>query len=238
CATGGAMTDRPWGGPLFFRPDQRTCRSGSCVQIERSACHEEVQPQPEHTNRLSVGNRIYGGVADIRPVNDRDPAATFHLQRIVRSDKGSRVLIQADAYGEGVVVQRGTQASQAFALAEVLVNDEAIREPEPRGQLYAPCNRRGAFVARGDHVLTQNAGTRARAANGDAVSIASSNQLRDGRAAQECSDSQLIAAGEEDAGRLLEAAQPAGLLAVTPGVEIHVRDTGDTDIAEQFLIPR
>src|ERR1700754_4454277 len=95
-AAGEEVTEGPCpaGWPLFLRSNQCTCRSGSCVQIERSACDEEVQPQTEHANGLSVGDNVNGGETDIRAVNDGDAAAAFDLQGVVRTDERSGVFVQ------------------------------------------------------------------------------------------------------------------------------------------------
>src|SRR5262249_40955894 len=53
---------------------------------------------------------------------------------------------------------------------------------------------------------------------------------------EECRHSELIAAGKEDPGCLLEAAQPAAFLAIAPRVEIHDRYTRGADIAEQLFV--
>src|SRR5262249_5055255 len=49
---------------------------------------------------------------------------------------------------------------------------------------------------------------------------------------------QLVAAGEKDAARLLEAGEAAALLAVAAGVEVHDRDAPRAEIAEHLLVAR
>ena len=49
-------------------------------------------------------------------------------------DEGGGVLVEADADGERVVGERGEEAAEAVALAEVLVDDDAVREAEARAR--------------------------------------------------------------------------------------------------------
>ncbi len=50
------------------------------------------------------------------------------------ADERRGVLVQPQADGEGIVGQRGQQPAQPVALAEVLVDDHPVGEPEPGGR--------------------------------------------------------------------------------------------------------
>ena len=73
-------------------------------------------------------------------------------------------------------------------------------------------------------------------AHRDAVRVAAADELGDRRAAEQRRQSQLVAAGEEDAARLFEPLEPAGLLAVAPRVEVHDRDATRAQIAEHLFV--
>src|SRR5580658_5093455 len=102
------------------------------VQVEGGAGGEYVQPQSQHAHRLAVIDAVDGGVADLGAVDDRDPPAAFDFDRLVRTDERRGVLVETDADRERVVGQRGEQSADAVALPEMLVDDEAIGEPQTR----------------------------------------------------------------------------------------------------------
>ena len=169
-------------------------------------------------------------------IDHGDRAAAFHFQGVVRADEGGGVLVQADADRERVVGQRRDQAAEAVALAEMLVDDEAVGQAQARGQAHAAGLRRGAFLAERDHVLAEDAGAGAGAAHGDAGGIALADQLGRRGAAEDGRQAQLVAAGEEDAAGAFDAGQAVGFLAVAAGVEIHHVDAGGTQACEDFLV--
>ena len=128
---------------------------------------------------------------------------------VVGADERGGVLVEADADRERVVGERGEQAAEAVALAEVLVDDEAVGEAEPGRQRDAAGARGAALLAERDHVLAQDGGAGAGAADGDAARVARRISLRDGRAAEDGREAELVAAGEEDAGGLARGAASA-----------------------------
>ncbi len=194
--------------------------------------------EAQQADRLAFAHGIHRRERDIARVDDHHAAAALDLDGLVGADESRRVLVEADADRERVVRQRREQAAEPVALAEVLVDDEAVGEAEARREAHAARDHRRTLVAERDHVLAQDAGARAGAADGHAVSIAQANELRDGRAAEQRRDAQLVAAGEEDSGRCFESLEPAGFVAVAPGVEVHRRDTSGTDVTEQLFVAR
>ena len=106
--------------------------------------------------------------------------------------------------------------------------------PKPGARRTLPEITGGPFIAEGDHVLAQDARAGAGAAHRDAVGVAHADQLRHRRAAEQRGEAQLIAAGEEDAARLLQALQAPGLLAIAARVEIHDGDLGGAQIRNNF----
>ena len=163
------------------------------------------------------------------------PPAAHDLERLVRPDERGGVLVEAEADRERVVGERGEQAAEPVALAEVLVDDEAVGEPEPGRERTLP-DRRRALVAERDHVLGEDRGAGAGAADVTPRALLRADQLRDRRAAEDRREPELVAAGEEDAGGLLQALEPARLLAVAARVEVHHVDAARAELAEQLLV--
>jgi len=195
-----------------------------------------VQAQAQHAHRLALGHLAHRGETDVRAIDDGHAAAPLHFDRLIRSDERPRVLIEADADREGVVGQRREQAPEPVALAEMLVDDETVGEPEPRRQAHAAGNDRGTVIPEGDHVFAQDAGTGTGAADRDALRVALADEPGDGCASQERGQAQLVAAGEKDAARLFEPAQAPAFLAVAAGIEIHDRDALGAELPEQLFV--
>ena len=89
----------------------------------------------------------------MRRVDDRDTARAEHLEAVARRDERSRVLVETDADGERIVGQRRQQAAEAVALAEVLVDDELVGQPETRRHGHHVRTWCTALFAAGNHVF-------------------------------------------------------------------------------------
>ena len=125
------------------------------------------------------------------------------------ADERRRVLVQADADRERVVGQRREQAAQPVALAEVLVDDDAVGEAEPRapGSRSWPagdapslpnaimCSHRNAAPGRG-------------AGDVHALGVPPPERLGHRGAAEHGAEPELVAAGEEDAVHLVQHLEP------------------------------
>ena len=160
----------------------------------------------------------------------------MRFDSFIRPDKGCRVLIEADADGKRIVGECGYEASQTVALTKVLVDDESIGESQTRRESDAARYHCGAFIAKGDHMLAQDARPCAGPADGDAVSIAHANEFCDRRAAEQRRQAQLIPARKEDSAGLLEAPETPGLLTVAAGIKVHHGDFRRSDLLEDLLI--
>ncbi len=101
-------------------------RRQSGVQVEGRARDQDMQPQAEHAHRLTLADVADGGEADFGPIDNGDAAAAFDFNGFVGPDECRGVLVEADADGERVVGERGDEPAQAVALAEMLVDDEAV----------------------------------------------------------------------------------------------------------------
>src|SRR6185503_19023324 len=139
--------------------DQCGRRRQARVQVEARARGQDVHDEAYDADWLALGRAVDGGEAHLRFVDDGDAARALDLERLVRPDEGGRVLVEPEADRERVVGERGDEAAEAVALAEVLVDDESIREAEARREPYAPGNRGRAVVAKGDHVLREDRGS-------------------------------------------------------------------------------
>src|SRR6202008_742841 len=112
-------------------------------------------------------------------------ARALDLERLVRADERAGVLVESDADRERVVGERGDEPPEAVALAEMLVDDEPVREAEARREPDAARDRGRAVVAEGDHVLREDRGAGAGAPDRHAARVLRADQLRDRRAAEQ-----------------------------------------------------
>src|SRR5215831_7361045 len=222
----------------LLRLDQRLRARDARLQVEGCAGHQHVQPQAEHARRLAVLDRADRGETYLGRVDQGHAAAALDLHHLVRSDERRRVLIEPDAHCKGVVGDRSQEPSQAIALAKMLIDDEAIREPQARREPHTAGHDGRALIAAGNHVLAENAGAGAGAPDGDTTCVAQPDQLGDGCAPEQRREPKLVTAREKDAARFLEALQPPGLATVASRVEVHHRDAGGAECLEDLLVAR
>ena len=174
----------------------------------------------------------------IRGVDHGDTAAALDFERVVRADERRGVFVQADADRERVVGQRGEQAAEPVALAEMLVDHETVGQAQSRRQAHAARGRRTALLAERDHVFAEDAGAGAGAAHVHAVRIARADQFGDGRAAEHGREAQLVAAGKEDAAGLLEAGQAVVFIGITARIEVHRCHPAGAELGKHLLVAR
>ena len=228
----------------FGKPRSVDGRPGVYTVVYEYAQREEgiaagdqyVHAQPEHAHRIVLVGVGHRGELQVVGVDHGDRAAALDLERVVGRDEGGGVLVQADADGERVVGQRRGQAAEAVALAEMLVDHEAVGQAQPRCQAHAAGARRGALAAEGDHVLAEETGAGAGAGHGHALGVAQADAAGHVGAAEDGGQAQLVATGEEDAAGLGQACQPAFLLAVAAGVEVQHFDPWHAHATEQLLV--
>src|SRR5258708_37627376 len=125
------------------------------MQVECRTGDENVQPEPEHADRLAFADLADRRMGDLGRIDDGHSAAALDLDGLVRPDEGGGVLVEADADGKRVVGQRRDQTAEAITLPEVLIDDEAVREAEARREAYAARNDGRTLVAERNHVLAQ-----------------------------------------------------------------------------------
>ena len=208
------------------------------MQVEARTRHQQVQPDPEHTHRFALVDKVHGGKLDVAGIDQGDPAAAFDLDHVVGTDESRRILVQAHADGERVVRQRCEQAANAVALAEMLVDDDAIRQPQARRQPHAASDWRSTVLAEGDHVLADETGTGAGAGDMRPLGIAHPDQLCDRGTTEDGGQAQLVAAGEKDSGGRADECQLRRVLAFAARIEIGDRDRARAKTFENFLVTR
>lgn len=108
------------------------------MEIECRAGDQDVYRDTEHAHRLPFCGSIHRRELDTRRINHGNAAAARGFERIVRADECRRVFVQPQANGEWIERQRRQQATQPIALAKMLVNDEAVGQPEPGARRTAP----------------------------------------------------------------------------------------------------
>ena len=159
--------------------------------------------------------------------------------RLVGADERRRVLVEADADRERVVRQRREQAAEPVALAEVLVDDEAVGEAEARAR-GARCPRSPTSLRRRTRSCARSGcwrprwcrrrSRRWRCAGGSSFATGvppSSVEMRS-----------WLPPVKKMPVASLEALQAARLVAVAARVEVHRRDASRADVAEQLLVAR
>src|SRR5215469_15754615 len=221
---------------LLLRLNQRRRTRDTRLQVEGRAGHKHMQSQAEHACGLAVLDRADRGETHLRRVDQGHATRALDLHHLVRPDEGCRVLVEPDPDGEGVVGKRGEQPPEAIALTEMLIDDETVGQPQARREPHAAGYDGRALIAAGDHVLAENAGAGAGAADGDAARVAQTDQFGDGGATEQRRESQLVAASEKDAARFLEPRQPSRLAAVASRIEVHRRDACCAECPENPLV--
>src|SRR5688572_3254657 len=119
-------------GSSYPKGDRRRRRGAARVKIEGGAVVEDVQPEPDEADRIVLPDPRHRAELEVGRIDDGDRAAADDLERVVGRDERRGILIEPDADREGIVTDRGEQSAQSVALAEVLVDDHAIREAETR----------------------------------------------------------------------------------------------------------
>ena len=127
-------------GRSLLRFDQPARRCVARGQVEARARRQHVQLQPQHADGLPVADGVDGRIAGLGGIDDGGAAAALHFDAVVGRDEGRGVLVKADADREWVVGERGQQAAEAIALAEMLVDDEAVGRARARAP-GARCRR-------------------------------------------------------------------------------------------------
>ena len=150
----------------------------------------------------AVGRDLPGVRVGAGTVDDRDAPAADDLEHLVGPDDARGVLVDADAEQRRVLGDDGQQASESVALLEVLVDDDAGQDAEPGGHLGHALARRPAARPEGHHVAAHGARAGARAGHDSAVPMALQDGLGEPRAADRRAQAELVAAGQEDAGRI------------------------------------
>src|SRR3546814_14377352 len=96
---------------------------------------QDVHLQAEQAHRLLLAGFGHGGKLQVAGIDHGQRATALDFQHIVRADERGGVLVQADADRERVERQRRDQAAEAVALAEVLVDDEAVGQARSEERL-------------------------------------------------------------------------------------------------------
>lgn len=110
------------------------------------------------------------GVGEGAGVNDGDGAVAEDFEGVAGDDRG-RVLVNAEAEFVRVLSDGGEGAAEAPALLEVLVNEDAGQESEPRAELDHAGAQRHARRAANDHHARHHGGAGAHAGD-DQVALA------------------------------------------------------------------
>ena len=132
---------------------------------------------------------------------------TVKVRRSRDLDRGVLVDPDADQVGRGG--DHGHQPAVAGPLGEVLVDDDALEQPEPGAELAVPLPGRDALVAHRDHELAHDRGARRGAADDGAAVVGAVQGVAERGAGEALAQLELAAAAHEDAGGLVDAGRRA-----------------------------
>ncbi len=192
----------------------------------------------EQADRVVALGQIHRAELDAGGIDHRDRARAHHLDRVVGRNERGGVLVESEPDSEGIVGQRGEQPSQPVALAEVLVDDHPVGEAEAGGDRHAAGAGRGALFPVGDHVLGEKGGAGGGPRDRDSGRAHQPDPLGHGGAAEVGREPELIAAGQEDSGRLSQALQQVLAFAIPPLLERERLGGLDAHLAEYPLVAR
>ena len=192
----------------------------------------------QKADRPAFRHVVHGGKLHFGRIDHGDGARTLDVHGVVGLDESRGILVQTDADGEGVVRERREQPAEPVALPEVLVDDESIGEPEAGRESHRPCHGGAPLVAEGNHVLTEECGARTGAGYWNAAGVQLPHRLRHRRASDQGGKPELVAAGEENPGRPIQALEAARLLGIASGIEVQRAGAACAHFAKNAFVPR
>src|SRR5690606_25806587 len=93
---------------------------------------EDMQSDAGETDGLTSFGEGHRGVGQPGDIDEGDRAGTVDVHDVVRAEEGGGVLVEADTDGKGVKSEDREQPAEPVALAEVLVDDDAVGQTEAR----------------------------------------------------------------------------------------------------------
>jgi len=205
-------------------------------QIIEAAFNQNVQVQADHAYRGMATIWMNGGVLQLGRVHNGDATATHHLQRVIRTDKGGRVFIQADADGKRVVSQGHEQTPEPVLVAEVLIDDQLPDQAQARRQLNDVGPGCRAALTGCNHLLGQERGSSRGAGHVHTLCIPAADRLGYGSAAQRLGKMNWVAPHEENPIGAIEHVQGPLRLAGGSGLKFQDTDPINSQIAKRPFI--
>ncbi len=211
---------------------------GLLGEVEHGARGQHVHHHAGGEQRCGTAGLV--GVGDhVAAVEDRHHAAADHphdLLAVLLGDHRAGVLVDADAEQAGALRDQHQQPSVAVALAEVLVDDHVADQAEAGGELGHPLLGGRPAGAEGDHVRGLDARAGAGAADHDAAAVGGLDRLAERGAVDDRGQLELVAAGHEDAGHVVEQADHLGVLGLLAALGPCGDDVGRAELAEQRVV--
>src|SRR5262245_56805135 len=135
-------------------------------------------------------------------VDDVYRARAERVKGPVPIDHDRRVLVNAYSEHGWVLGDGGEQSSDPSAFGEVLVNDHVLRQPESRRHLYVAELADSLDRTADQHHLAERRRVRRGSGDDSALPVNLLDAFGERRASQAGRDPELIAAGEENRGRI------------------------------------
>ena len=169
-------------------------------------------------------------------VDDRDRAAADDLHDVVGADDAGGVLVDAEPEQRRVLGDQRQQPPEPVPLLEVLVDDDAGQHPETRRDLGHPVLRRRAGRAERDHVRRHRRRPGRRPGDDRAVPEPLEDRVGEPRPADRRGEPELVAAGQEDAGRVADREGRRLVVRLWPGHRVERPNVGDAELGEDLAV--
>ena len=198
---------------LSLTPRPRVPRPGprraAAAQVEPRAVGQRVDHRAgDHDRPVALG--LVGVGLHAGTVDHRHGALADHLHRSIGVDDRARVLVQTDAEQRRRLRDHGQQPPEPAALLEVLVDHDALQHAEPGGELRHALLGGLARTAERHHVRRH----RARAGGGPgehgAAVVRPVDRVGEAGAGDDRGEAELVPAGKEDRGRVVQGAGERG----------------------------
>ena len=208
----------------------------SVLYFEPSPGDQYVQFYVDQTDRVTAPGPVHRRIAEVRRIDDRDATAADDLEIISRTNERSGVLVQTDTDRERIVGQRRQQPAQPVPLPKMLVDDEAVGQPQAWRHRDHVRARGAAFVPAGNHVFRHEGRTRRRTGDMHTGGISPAYGLRNRCAAEGRGEPQLVAACHEHPVRLADVVAVSAVLAVLTRFDLQNLRMLHANLAKQLFV--
>ena len=208
------------------------------MEIEGRPCREQMQRGAQQGHGFAGFGLGDGRERHVGWIDDGDGSGAHDVNRVIGRDERGGVFIDAESERKRIVCQRGEQTPQPIALTKVLIDDHSVGEPEAGAHRDHAGARRAALGAMRDHLFTEIRGAGAGSGNVHAGGMSRPQQTSNRSATKRGGELELVAAGDEHAGRGTEPIEPVAVVAVAASLEVERLGLRDAVPLEHVFIER